>query len=200
MGVLPFGLDPLIAEAKRHRRRRWFLLAVFSLAIGGGAAGATVALRTPGGGQVPAALPRHAGITRIPGMTRVISSSAGRSVCSGLKGTGPLPAWCHAAKLRRGSFEQWILTSAVEHYGRRVSVPVAFAMQHPGPAEVSDQVLTLRSPGRWISSFTLRRSQVWPSRPFRLRSMEGWPAGSARDPTARTRSAFSGRADRPWSR
>lgn len=125
-------------------RRRRFVVLILVLTIAGGVVGATLALHGPGGaGPPPAALPAQHGISRVPAMTRIISSSAGQSVCSGFKGMGPRPAWCHAAKLRKGWFEQWILTSAVRRYGRRDTVPLLFAHQHPGPAVVSDQVLTL---------------------------------------------------------
>jgi hypothetical protein len=145
MAVLPFELDPLIAEAKLRMRRRRFLVLLLVLAIVGGVVGATLALRDPpGGGQPPAALPARHGISRIPAMTRIIAySNVGGSVCSGMKGTAPRPVWCSAVKLRHGWFEQWILTSAVRRYGRRTTVPLPFARQHPGPAVVSDEVLTL---------------------------------------------------------
>ncbi len=41
---LPFALDPLMAEAKRRMRKRRVLIAVLAVLIGGGAAGAGVAL------------------------------------------------------------------------------------------------------------------------------------------------------------
>lgn len=44
---LPFALDPLMAEAKRRARQRRLLIAVFLLALIGGAAGASLALRGP---------------------------------------------------------------------------------------------------------------------------------------------------------
>jgi hypothetical protein len=123
-------------------RRRRLVVGALLLALAG--AGATFALLPSVGGHVPSTLPTNRGISRIPGMTRIISSGVG-SICS-FKGTGPLPGWCSVVKLRRGWFEQWILTSAVQRFGRRDMVPLDFARGHPGPAEVSDQVLALGSP------------------------------------------------------
>jgi hypothetical protein len=47
---LPFGLDPLMAEAKRRARQRRLLVAVVAMVLlGGGAAGAAFALRSANG-------------------------------------------------------------------------------------------------------------------------------------------------------
>jgi hypothetical protein len=54
---LPFSLDPLIAEAKRRMRKRRVLILVLAVLIGGGAAGATVALGQSNGFQAAAACP-----------------------------------------------------------------------------------------------------------------------------------------------
>ena len=55
---LLFGLDPLMAEARRRARQRRFLIAVVVLALIGGAAGAFAALRSPNGpmSSLPGAL------------------------------------------------------------------------------------------------------------------------------------------------
>ena len=52
----PFSLDPLVAEAKRRMRRRRVLTLVLAVVVGGGVAGATVALSrsgAPSSGIVP---------------------------------------------------------------------------------------------------------------------------------------------------
>lgn len=56
---LPFALDPLMAEAKRRARQRRFLIVVGVLALVGGAAGAVVLFRSPGG--PPSSLPAGLG-------------------------------------------------------------------------------------------------------------------------------------------
>src|SRR5689334_17133013 len=54
---LPLGLDPAIARAKRRMRHRRLLLAALIVVVVGGAAGATLALRGPGGSGGTPAIP-----------------------------------------------------------------------------------------------------------------------------------------------
>lgn len=43
---LPFGLDPLVAEARQRMRRRRLLILILAVVVGGGAAGAAVVLNS----------------------------------------------------------------------------------------------------------------------------------------------------------
>ena len=52
---MPIWLDPLIAEAKRRMRQRRLLVAALVVALAGGAAGVTLALRSPSGPSQPTA-------------------------------------------------------------------------------------------------------------------------------------------------
>jgi hypothetical protein len=54
---LPFSLDPLMAEAKRRMCKRRVLILVSAVLLGGGSAGATVALSQSNGFKAAAACP-----------------------------------------------------------------------------------------------------------------------------------------------
>lgn len=137
-----FGLDLLIGEAKRRMRRRRVLV-VFAAATA--AAAVVLTVQPPWGGAHHAlgVVASDTAIAQIPGMTRVLSTGVGTSVCSGMKGSY-LPRWCNALSLRGGRYEAWILTPAYEQ-GSRLNVSAAFARAHPGPVIVTDQRLRLAS-------------------------------------------------------
>ncbi len=127
------------------RRRRW-LVAIVILLVAGVAVGLTLALSSSGGsGQATPGLSSHLGFSRIPALTRIASGPA--SLCSGFKSEPP--SYCSQGGpglFVRGSEQVWALTAAVETYGMRhvpQPIPLRLARQHPGPAEVVVDVLTL---------------------------------------------------------
>ncbi len=134
-----FGLDLLIAEAKRRMRWRRGLVVLAAAA----ALAALVLIVQPWGGGHPLGVAANdTAIAQIPGMTRVRVTAA-TSLCAGTKGTS-LPPWCTALKLRSGRYEAWILTTAYEQ-GSRSNVSATFAGTHPGPVIVTDDRLRLAS-------------------------------------------------------
>jgi len=143
MAVVPFELDPLIAEVKQRMRRRRVVVLILVLTIAGGVVGATLALRSPSGYSLQLAPTARPGIVRIPGMT-LVSSDHSKAICS-FKGTGLLPQICDQ-DVTSGLDQIWALNAAVARYGkdRAGSVPpLAFAQRHPGPAMVTVEVRTL---------------------------------------------------------
>jgi hypothetical protein len=139
---LRIEVDALIAEAKRRMHRRWLLAGVAALVV---AAAVTLVLQPwDRGPQSTASVGTSGrGIAQIPGMTRVLSTGVGNSVCAGMKGTS-LPQWCSTIKLLHGRYEAWILTTAYKR-GSRLNVSGIFARAHPGPVLVTDKWLRLAS-------------------------------------------------------
>ena len=171
-----FGLDLLIAEAKRRTRRRRGLVGVAAVAA---AAAVLLSMQPWGGGRTLGVAASHTAIAQIPGMTRVTSSPAGPAVCSGMKGTYH-PHFCSTLQLRGGRGETWILTTAYEQ-GRRFNVSAAFARAHPGPVVVTDQWWRLGSP---------RQAEQLLRSPAVNHSYTGRPAPAANGGLARFVDAF----------
>lgn len=182
-----FGLDLLIAEAKRRMRRRRVLVGLAAVAA---AAAVLLAWQPWSGGDVVgvAAVSRTA-IARIPGMTRVISQPFGhtsRVGCPGMWQRGHRPPGCLTYKLRGSRYEAWILTTAYER-GFRLEVNTNFARAHPGPVIVTDEWVRLASPAQ--AKRVLHDSDItlWPDR----------PAAAVNGGVARTIDWYSGRALSP---
>jgi hypothetical protein len=78
------------------------------------------------------------GISSIPGMSEVGSNAP--ALCSGTTGTA-LPDYCSWVGATQVYFQGWVLNVAISAYGPVnhglvLPVPLGFADQHPGPAEV----------------------------------------------------------------
>lgn len=86
-----------------------------------------------------------AGISSISGMSEVISGSI--PWCADVKGTS-LPEYCSLPGATGGLEQGWVQTAAISAYGTlndglSLPIPLAFAEQHSGPAEVFVEVVTL---------------------------------------------------------
>ena len=103
--------------------------------------GVTLALFGSSGGA--AVTNRAFGISDIPGMTKVIDDP--RQLCTGIKGSGWLP---YCSLTTTSSIEQgWVQDAAIQEYGTLdnglpLPIPLKFAQEHPGPAEVFLMVMT----------------------------------------------------------
>lgn len=166
---LPFGLDPLVAEAKRRARRRRVLLVVLLAGLAIAAVAVTLALRPTGGPRSPVLSPRRAGIARVSGMTE-LASDRSTKICDG---AGLQPSYCEA-RATQGLDQTWLLTPAVKRYGRPLRaavkasgflgvspslIPLAVVRRHPGPAEVEVSVRTFQGwAGRGVATMLLHDS------------------------------------------
>jgi hypothetical protein len=135
-----FGLDLLIAEAKRRMHRRRVLLGVAAVAA---AAAAVLAVQPSGGGRALGVAANDTAIAQIPGMTRVAADGVAPWLRIGCTAPQPPPTQrrpdgCRGMRVRAGRFERWIVTTAYKR-GSRYNVSAAFAKAHPGPVLVTDQ-------------------------------------------------------------
>jgi len=178
-----FGLDLLIAEAKQRVRRRRVLFGIAAVAAG---AAVMLTLQPWSGGHSLGSASGRPGFSRIPGMTRVLSSSVG-GPCAGLLGNATsLAHYCFTLQVRRGHEEKWVLTSAYK--GRfQSNVQESFARAHPGPVLVEEQWWTLasaRQAKQFLreSNFTNTGRPVQPINGGLARSNDWWYFGGTQNP------------------
>jgi hypothetical protein len=108
-----FGLDLLIAEAKRRMHRRRVLLGVAAVAA---AAAAVLAVQPSGGGRALGVAANDTAIAQIPGMTRVAADGVAPWLRIGCTAPQPPPTQrrpdgCRGMRVRAGRFEAWRSTS-----------------------------------------------------------------------------------------
>jgi hypothetical protein len=88
-----------------------------------------------------------AGISSIPGMTKVVSGSF--PAC---QSRGAPPSYCNLVGSTTGLEETWVSTAAINafgtlNHGLPLPLPSTFTGQHPGPAQVSVMVVSLATEG-----------------------------------------------------
>lgn len=118
----------------RYRAMSVVLLAAVSVIAG------VLAANGPAAGRGASSL----GMPSIPGMAQVLTGSPG--LCSGNRGMVPAD-YCSWAPPTASVAQGWVLASAIDRYGGfnaglPLPVPLKFAQQNPGPAEVFVRVMS----------------------------------------------------------